>query len=171
MKPNKKISIVILFVALTLAAIASPAYAEAERTSFTGVETLLGPVDPNPGVGVCVGGMCRGTGFVWQAIEATTDPRASGQMTIVVNSIGHLNNGVSPMWGTFRIANDLGEWNGTWSGSHRLVDGNDIVNIQGTARGSGGLAGLVSQWRWTGLNVSQDNPYHQISGTIIETGQ
>jgi hypothetical protein len=170
MKTNKKALFVVLVLVLALAALASPAVAKTAKTPFTGTETLLGPV--NSGVEKCVGGsrMCITTGWVWKAIEATTDPRASGDMTIVVNDLV-LSNGVDLMWGTFRIVNGIGEWNGTWNGSHRLVGVNDYVDIRGNAHGSGGLAGLISKWHWTGLNVSWQNPYHHISGTILETGQ
>jgi hypothetical protein len=169
MKTNLKALFAILVLVIALAALASPAVAKTTKTAFTGRETILGPIDP--GVTKCNGGMCLTTGAVWKGIEDTTDPRASGDMTIVVNSTYPFHNAVSPMWGTFRIVNGIGEWNGTWNGSHRLVGVNDIVDIRGVAHGSGGLTGLISNWHWTGLNVSWENPYHEISGTILETGQ
>ncbi len=169
MKTNKKTLLVVLALVLALAALASPALAQAPWTPFSGTETLFAPTDM--GKMEFVDGKVIISGMVQPGVDQTNDPRTSGEVTVVVNAAWSLPEQLGPMWGTLRLVNEQGEWNGTWTGSRRLVDGNIISDIRGTGRGSGAYEGLIGKWSYLGVNAGPTNPYEQISGMILEPGQ
>jgi hypothetical protein len=72
------------------------------------------------------------------------------------------------MWGTWRVVNAGGEWNGYWQGTRTLTPEGVISSIVGTALGSGGYEGLTARWDIRGLNVGPDNPYLHYTGFIVE---
>ncbi len=169
MKIDKKMLLVIVAIVLALTALAQPAIAETPWTPFSGTETLLAPTDM--GKMKFVDGKVIISGMVQPAVDQTDDPRTSGDVTIVVNAVWSLPEQLGPMWGTVRIVNAEGEWNGTWTGSRRLVDGNVISDISSTGLGSGAYEGLIGKWNLRSVNGGPTNPYEQISGTILETGR
>ena len=106
--------------------------------------------------------------LVQPGYDNTSDARTSGDVTIVVSAVWTPPALTGPMWGTFRIVNEDGAWDGRWQGQRTLERGNIISTIQGIAHGSGDYEGLVGKWKYIGVNVGPENPYEEISGYILE---
>jgi hypothetical protein len=165
MKHKKYYLALVVLVLLTLLLSTSAVAADTPKSYFSGVEAL-GP--PAGGTMKVVDGRVLVRGMVQPGYDTTSDPRTSGEVTIVVNAVWVPPALTGPMWGTFRIANDDGTWEGHWQGQRTLVDGDLISTIQGTAHGGGDYEGLVGKWTWSGVNPGPENPYLEISGYILE---
>lgn len=165
MRNKKYFLLLVSLLPLILVVSTSAVSANAPKSYFTGVEAL-GP--PTGGTTEVVDGKVHLRDVVQPAFDTTNDPRTSGNVTIVVNAIWALPDLTGPMWGTFRVQNEGGDWYGHWQG-HRTLDGENIIStIQATGHGSGDYEGLVGKWSFTGVNVGPDNPYFEISGYILE---
>lgn len=165
MKNKKSFLILVSLLLLVMAFSTSSVSANAPKTYFTGVETI-GPA--SGGTIKFVDGKVHVRGMIQPGFDVTTDPRTSGEVTIVVNANWTPPDLTGPMWGTFRIENEKGDWYGHWHGKRALV-GEDIVStITGTCHGSGDYEGLIGKWNYKGVNVGPSNPYFDISGYILE---
>jgi hypothetical protein len=145
-------------------ALASSAWADSNRTPFTGTETLQWP---EFGTQFTDGQTLMATGFRFHAREEMTDSRVCGASTIGWNAIVQLESFAGPQWGTFHLENDGGAWDGFWYGSISSSDGHVLDNLVCTATGSGGYEGLVARWAYTGQDFSQGGPLYA-EGYIVE---
>ena len=166
MKHKKHLLVLLSLLLLTLVFSTSLVSANAPKTYFTGVEVAIGP--PTGGTMKVVDGKLQLRGMVQPAYDTTSDPRTTGDVTIVVNAVWTLPpDPTGPMWGTFRIENKDGAWYGRWQG-RRTLEGEDIIStIQGTCHGSGAYEGLVGKWNYRAVNAHLGNPF-EISGYILE---
>lgn len=163
---NKKYYLAFLtLLLLTLLLSTNAVAADSPKSYFTGVEEL-GP--PAGGTIKVVDGKVLFRGMVQPGYDTTTDPRTSGEVTIVANAVWIPPDLIGPMWGTFRLVNEDGAWEGHWQGKRTLVDGDIISRSQGTAHGSGDYEGLVGKWIWSGINAGPENPYLDINGYVLE---
>jgi hypothetical protein len=163
---NKKYYFALLPLLLLILLVSTNAMAaDFPKSYFTGVEEL-GP--PAGGTSKAVDGRVLFKGMVQPGYDTTTDPRTSGEVTIVANAVWIPPALIGPMWGTFKVENENGAWEGHWQGQRTLVDGDVISKIQGTAHGSGDYEGLVGKWFWSGFNAGPENPFLEINGYILE---
>ena len=144
---NPKYLSILVFVLVAVLLHPSPAVAGAQRTTFTGTsnfgETLVeGEWTFLPS------GNVRARGIVEVYHDVATDPRVTGEETIVSN--GNFRPAPSSelglagqLWGTFHIENEGGAWDGTFT-SEITEDGEYFY--RGVAHGSGGYEGLVGHW-------------------------
>jgi hypothetical protein len=157
----------VLFAIGLVALLAGPAWAGPPRTYFTGMETVDG-FSAGPVL------IPAGSKFHFLAtqlgVEIATDPRVSGDSFIGINAIWDLPAMTGPMWGSFRLVNADGEWNGHWQGSRTLTTpaGDVVSSIVAMCVGSGAYKGLVARWDIEGLNVGPANPYLYYKGFIVE---
>jgi hypothetical protein len=80
--------------------------------------------------------------------EVASDPRVSGTGTIVGNTDVYGMDG--PQWGTFRIENDGGAWEGTYRG---VIYGGSLDSGTAWMVGSGDYEGLTYFYTFGGNNT------------------
>lgn len=143
-----RVSVILVVMAMILISIV-PVMA-AEKTEFTCKETVLGFSDS--GEVTFPDGNMHIRGGILLADEWATDPRLVGDNTIVLNAnLGA--DGTGPMWGTFRIENEDGGWEGTFAGHF----GGEWYNAVGD--GFGDYDGMKMWW---------NKYYSDCSGSVLE---
>jgi hypothetical protein len=120
----------------------------------------VGPMDPAYVTGNASGGTetSKGTtredgaltvveGVVLGSISVTlSDARVTGSCTIHLNAVGSTADGVGFQWGTMRIENAGGAWEGPWSGAY-----------WGGLQSETGMAGwMIGSGAYEGLTVYLD---------------
>ena len=125
----------------------SPAMAKSQQTTFTGTSNFGETINAGEWTYLS-GGNIRARGIVEVYHDVNTDPRVTGEETIVSNGnfrsapaseigmAGHL-------WGTFHIVNEGGTWDGTFTSE--ITEGGEYF-YRGIAHGSGSYEGLVGHW-------------------------
>lgn len=108
-----------------------------------------------------------------------SDPRFSGTGTVACSGIWHTNK-VGQLWGSFRLANIGGAWEGYWQGTNSVENGHVLMSVAMTAEGSGVYQGLVFRGtstaldfgpiRWTGyiVNDRQESRPYQLKGLRVD---
>ena len=146
MKHNKFLSM-LMFVLVAVLLYPSPAKAGPQRMTFTGTSNFGETLNAGEWTYLPSGNV-RARGIFERYNDVGTDPRVSGEETIVSNGnfrpapsselglAGHL-------WGTFHIENEGGMWDGTFT-SEITEDGQYFY--RGVAHGSGGYEGLKGHW-------------------------
>lgn len=154
-------------VLLAVLIVAVPSLASAPKTPFSGTETMSGP-PIDPGIETFPDGNYHMRGFTVVYDDVTDDPRVAGKDTVVANwnfkPAPPPVFWIGPMWGTFHIENDGGEWVGSWTGKR---DENGYSIITGVAHGSGDYAGLKGHWTLSRLSPDPAAPF-DITGWILE---
>ena len=165
MKHTKFLSMLV-FVLVAVLLNPSPAMAKAQRTPFTGTSSFGETIHAGEWTFLPSGNV-QARGVVERYNDVATDPRATGEETIVSNGnfrpapsseiglAGHL-------WGTFHIVNEGGTWDGTFT-SEITEDGEYFY--RGVARGSGGYEGLIGHWE--AYRNGHSGPF-ALSGWILE---
>jgi hypothetical protein len=142
----------------------APTWAVAKKTYFTGESAQrIGYL------GTCItdGGKLYIRGAVLSGNDTTTDPRVTGESIFGLDAIWDRVRYTGQMWGSLRIANSEGEWNGYWQGTNGSSDQNIITSVVATAVGSGAYKGLLARWTYSGIDVDQTHKI-SISGFIVE---
>jgi hypothetical protein len=111
----------------------------------TGTETLHSDITVPPGD--VVDGVMQIRGIHATTDEVSSDPRVSGTGTIVGNVDVYGMHG--PQWGTFRIENEGGAWEGTWRG---VIYGGTVDTGTAWLVGSGDYEGLTYYYIFGGNN-------------------
>ncbi len=159
-------SITLVFCLICLVGLLSgTAGAAAKRTYFTGTETVGGITDP--GEWITDGSKIYIANLTQSTAESASDPRISGEGTITANAVWDAVTLTGPIWGTIRIENNYGSWNGYWQGTRSSESAGVKTSIVATAEGSGAYEGLVARWNYTGVNVDQTGQLSS-SGFIVE---
>jgi hypothetical protein len=165
MKHTKFLSMLV-FVLVAVLLNPSQAMAKAQRTPFTGTSSFGETIDAGEWTFLPNGNVIA-RGGIERYDDIATDPRATGQETIVSNGnfrpapsseiglAGHL-------WGTFHIVNEGGAWDGTFT-SEITEDGEYFY--RGVAHGSGGYEGLIGHWE--AYRNGHSGPF-ALSGWILE---
>ena len=165
MKRYKYLSMLVIALIVILLS-ASPAMAKAQRTPFTGTSHLGETIDAGEWM-FLPGGNVRARGIVEVYHDVNTDPRVTGEETIV----SHGNFRAAPsselglagyLWGTFHIENEGGAWDGTFTSE--ITEGGEYF-YRGVAHGSGGYAGLIGHWE--AYRNGHTGPF-ELSGWILE---
>ena len=109
------------------------------------------------------------------ALIRASDPRVMGAGTVTCSGIW-LTNKTGRLWGSFRLGNIGGAWDGYWQGTNSLQDGHVVMSRAMCAEGSGVYQGLVFRAtitavdngpiRWAGLIVNdrQGSPPLPVEG-------
>jgi hypothetical protein len=156
----------LVFVLVAVLAFPSPAMAGAQRTTFTGTASFGESINPGEWTFLPDGsGHARGIVEVYH--DVNTDPRVSGDETVVYN-FNFRPAPLSPIGlagrieGTSHIVNDGGRWDGTWTAE--MTDQGEYF-ARGVAQGSGGYEGMIGHW-----NVYSSTPTgpFTLSGWILE---
>ncbi|HVF24387.1 MAG TPA: hypothetical protein VNA23_00775 [Anaerolineales bacterium] len=165
MKHTKLLSMLV-FALIVVLLNPSPAVAKAQRTPFTGTSNLGETLHPGEWTFLPSGNVLA-RGIIETYNDVATDPRVTGQETIVSNGnfrpapsselglAGHL-------WGTFYIENEGGAWDGTFTSE--ITEGGEYF-YRGVAHGSGGYEGLTGHWE--AYRNGHSGPF-VLSGWILE---
>jgi hypothetical protein len=165
MKHYKYLSVLVsILVAVMLTA--SPAMAQAQRTTFTGTSSFGESINAGEWT-FLPDGSGHARGIVEVYYDVNTDPRVTGEETTTYN-FNFRSAPSSPLglaghiWGTFHIENDGGSWDGSWTAE---VTENGEYFARGVAHGSGAYEGLVGHW-----DVYSSTPFgpFELSGWILE---
>jgi hypothetical protein len=111
------------------------------------------------GTETVVGGVTQIRGQEMESLETMNDPRVSGTSRITLN--GDLHDPVMAEWGTTRLENADGAWEGTWTGAS--WDAGGATNVSGWLVGTGAYAGFTYYFHVFGPST----PY-QVEGIIFE---
>jgi hypothetical protein len=165
MKHNKFLSMLV-FVLVAVLLNPSPAMASAQRTTFTGTSNFGETLNAGEWTYLPNGNVLA-RGVVETYHDVNTDPRVTGEETIVTNAnfrpapaseiglAGHL-------WGSFHIVNEGGTWDGTFTSG--ITEGGEYF-YRGVAQGSGGYEGLTGHWE--AYRNGHSGPF-DLSGWILE---
>jgi hypothetical protein len=165
MKYPKFLSMLV-FVLVAVLLSASPAMASAQRTAFSGTSNFGETLHAGEWTYLPSGNVLS-RGIVETYQDVNTDPRVTGEETIVSNA----NFRPAPsselglagyLWGTFHIVNEGGTWDGTFT-SEITADGEYFY--RGVAHGSGGYEGLIGHWE--AYRSGHSGPF-ALSGWILE---
>ena len=142
------------------AAVATPTLAPTPTASTAGPMTY-GPVTVVTGTATCptadfgtpttdADGVHHYRDMLWKCEVRTDDPRVTGTEAAPWNMDlwGTTDDGALVQWGTSRLENDGGAWEGTGSGVWSSDRGDDTIAFW--YKGTGGYAGLSYFELWTG---------------------
>ncbi len=142
MKTRVRHLMIALLVLTLLLAGTIPASAH-NKTSFNGTEVWV--EDISAGVETFPAeGLYHTRGAVSRFTMTTSDPRVGGEDLVTINWNFKLVDPpvyvTGPMWGTFRISNAGGAWEGSWVGVRNQQGASYIYYV---GKGTGGYKGLV----------------------------
>lgn len=99
------------------------------------------------------------------------DDRISGEEQLSVNYNFRFTDPpvfiYGPMWGTIRVSNENGYWEGTWVGKRMALNGFTYIKV--VLRGYGDYEGLQARVDYIRENPDPGAPY-QVYGVIMESG-
>jgi hypothetical protein len=166
------VSVLVLALMATVLLAAGPVAAKATKTRFTASETWVEDISPGKEWYTGKDGKIyhvRGGESLYAVVA--TNPDVSGDEFITVNlDMKVVPEPVfitGPMWGTFRIENAGGYWEGTWVG---VRDKRGYAYIEYVGSGGGGYAGLKIRVHNQRLNPDWTTP-HSWTGYILDPGQ
>jgi hypothetical protein len=171
MKRLLRLSVLVLALIAVLLVLAGPVAAKATKTEFTATEIYLGDLS---------------TGKEWYTgkddkiyhqreailvlrVEQATDVRVNGDEIVTLNVDMQLVDdpvvwATGRMWGTFKITNDDGTWEGTWTG---LRDEQGFSYFEYVGKGGGAYAGLQLRVHDERLDPNPTALYHW-TGYILD---
>lgn len=161
---------IVLFVLALLFLAVYPVTARATKTYFTATETWV--EDLSPGKESFPGGdRYHVRGAVSRFAFEASDPRlGNAEDLVIINAnfrfVPEPVFVTGKMWGKFRITNEGGYWEGSWTGE-RDENGYSYFNYVGS--GGGGYQGLKLRMRGERLNPDPTVP-ESFWGYIIEPG-
>ena len=126
-----------LAVVVGILLVAGLALAQANATPYTATET---PGDIiSPGTWTYPDGNTHIRGFVRNYARSASDLRVNGTWRVVMNA--NLDrNWTGPVWGSARLENGSGVWEGIWQGRFNLATG--VGDYESVVIGSGDFRGL-----------------------------
>ena len=127
----------------------------------TGTETVVAVA--NKGTATTVDGVLQVRGIVATTTDAMSDPRVSGTGTIGGNYDRWPPGPGATQWGTYRLENEGGTWEGTWAGVAYGEPGlPPIEDATVWLVGAGGYAGLSYYFHFHGSNGT-----YEIDGLVF----
>lgn len=131
MKTQKRLILTILVSLAALLLYVAPIAAQATVTKITETESCI---PTNPGTTwTFPDGNIHIRGMVLQCEDVASDPRVTGSNTVMMNANWDTNS-LGPMWGTWRLVNEGGVWEGTWEGM--MTTSGSQIHITGKGQGS-----------------------------------
>jgi hypothetical protein len=171
MKMNKRIMalLVVALILIVLSLLVAPVAARTNRTEYEGLEHYVGPLSPGR-QWISEDGVLHIRGAQEAYRDEVGDPRLCGDVVVTANMNFHFAGPpvfvYGPMWGTFRIDNDGGYWEGSWVGE-RTEQGFSL--IRGILRGHGGYEGLQARASYARESPDPTAPF-LIHGVVMEPG-
>jgi len=157
-------SLVVLLVLMV------PVAAGTTRTEYFGTEYCVGPMTGGR-EWVSEDGMLHLRGGEQPYYDDVSDPRLSGDALVTVNYNFQMAEPpvyvYGRMWGTFRIENEGGYWEGHWVGE-RTEEGSSYIRT--VLHGHGDYEGLLTHTDYVRENPNPAAPF-SVSGVILEPGE
>jgi hypothetical protein len=162
--PTTVLALVVLLI------LAAPVAAKTIRTAYEGLEFYVGPLSPGR-QWISEDGVLHIRGGQEAYRDEVDDPRLSGDVVVTLNVNFHFADPpvfvYGPMWGTLRIDNKGGYWEGTWTGERTELQG--FSYIRAVVRGHGGYEGLQARVSYVRESPDPTAPF-VIQGTVMEPG-
>jgi len=165
----KKRLLILIASLLLLTILAGPVAAKTIRSPYEGVE-YCGP--PTGGrYWISEDGVMHIRGAQADCIDILDDDRISGNVLVTINANFQFSDSAlgiyGPMWGTVRISNKGGYWEGTWTGKLTELEG--FSYIRSVVFGYGDYEGLQARAKAVRESPNPADPY-QIHGVIMDPG-
>ena len=167
---NKRLFSLLAVVLTVVSVLAVPVAAQMNRTEYEGMEYFVGPASPGrqwiSGDGVL---HIRGGQEAYR--DEVDDPRLCGDAVVTLNVNFHLADPpvmvYGPMWGTFRIENEGGYWEGSWVGERTELEG--FSYIRGVLHGHGAYEGLQARAEYVRESPDPTAPF-AVHGVVMDPG-
>ncbi len=155
---------------MVLSTLAAPVAAGMIRSDYEGFEYYVGPLSPGR-QWVSEDGVLHIRGGQEAYQDVVGDPRVSGDVVVTLNVNFQFTAPpvmvYGPMWGTFRIDNDDGYWEGSWVGKRTELEG--FSYIRGVLHGHGDYEGLQARAEYVRESPDTTAPF-VIHGVVMEPG-
>ena len=142
----KKQLLVLVAGLMVLSILAAPVQAGTIRTDYEGLEHYVGPLSPGR-QWISEDGVLHIRGGQEAYRDEVDDPRLCGDTVVTLNANFHPADPpvfvYGRMWGTFRIENEGGYWEGSWVGERTELEG--FSHIRGVLHGHGAYEGLQAR--------------------------
>ena len=142
----KKQLFVLVAGLMALSILAAPVQAGTIRTDYEGLEYYVGPLSSGR-QWISEDGVLHIRGGQEAYRDEVDDPRLCGDTVVTLNANFHLADPpvfvYGRMWGTFRIENEGGYWEGSWVGERTELQG--FSYIRGVLHGHGAYEGLQAR--------------------------
>lgn len=151
---RRKIGLSVALALIACSLVVAPAAAGAAVTTFTGLEVTCSEA---PAAREWVSGdVLHVRGQLITTRIVTTDYRATGTNTIVLNYDLNLKSGNGGLYGWFHLQPD--QVNGFWEGRFSGHFTNFVTSVHATGHGTGKLAGLKEMVKLKATSLPADNP-------------
>jgi hypothetical protein len=165
-RPKSLMAATLVLIVLSIAV--TPVAARTIRTEYEGVENYVGPLSPGR-QWISDEGVLHIRGGQEAYRDEVDDPRLCGDALVTLNVNFHLANPpvmvYGRMWGTFRIDNEDGYWEGSWVGERTELEG--FSYIRGILHGHGGFEGLQARVSYVRESPDPTAPF-VIHGVVME---
>lgn len=155
---------------ILLSILAGPVAARTIWTDYEGFEYYVEPVAPGR-QWVSEDGVLHVRGGQEAYRDEVSDTRISGDVVVTLNANFRFADPpvmvYGPMWGTLRIDNDGGYWEGSWVGERTELQG--FSYIRAVMHGHGGYEGLQARAKYVRESPDPSAPF-AIHGEIMEPG-
>jgi hypothetical protein len=166
----KKQLFVLVAGLMALSILAAPVLAETIGTDYEGLEYYVGPLSPGR-QWISEDGMLHIRGGQEAYRDEVDDPRLCGETVITLNANFHLADPpvfvYGRMWGTFRIENEGGYWEGSWVGERTELQG--FSYIRGVLHGHGAYEGLLARAEYVRESPDPTASF-TLHGMVMEPG-
>jgi hypothetical protein len=167
---NKRLLSLLAVVLTVFSVLAVPVAAQMNRTEYEGMEYFVGPVTPGR-QWISEDGVLHIRGGQEAYRDEVDDPRLCGDTVVTLNANFHLADPpvfvYGRMWGTFRIENEGGYWEGSWVGERTELQG--FSYIRGVLHGHGAYEGLQARAEYVRESPDPTASF-AVHGMVMEPG-
>ena len=165
----KKQLIILVAGLIVLSILAAPVAAGTIRTEYEGFEYFVEAL--SPGLEWVSGDrVYHARGAQEAYVDDVSDPRLCGDIVVTINCNFHLADApvfvYGPMWGTSRIDNEDGYWEGSWVGK-RTEQG--FSYIRAVMKGHGAYEGLQARADYARESPVFTDPF-AVHGVVLDPG-
>jgi len=166
----KKQLLVLVAGLMVLSILAAPVQAGTIRTDYEGLEHYVGPLLPG-WQWISEDGVLHIRGGQEAYRDDVDDPRLCGDTVVTLNANFHPADPpvfvYGRMWGTFRIENEGGYWEGSWVGERTELQG--FSYIRGVLHGHGAYEGLQARAEYVRESPAPTASF-AVHGMVMEPG-
>ena len=166
----KKQLLVLVAGLMVLSILAAPVQAGTIRTDYEGLEYYVEALSPGR-QWISEDGVLHIRGGQEAYRDEVDDPRLCGDTVVTLNANFHLADPpvfvYGPMWGTFRIENEGGYWEGSWVGERTELEG--FSYIRGVLHGHGAYEGLQARAEYVRESPDPTASF-AVHGMVMEPG-
>ena len=166
----KKQLFVLVAGLMALSILAAPVQAGTIRTDYEGLEYYVGPLSSGR-QWISEDGVLHIRGGQEAYRDEVDDPRLCGDTVVTLNANFHLADPpvfvYGRMWGTFRIENEGGYWEGSWVGERTELQG--FSYIRGVLHGHGAYEGLQARAEYVRESPDPTASF-AVHGMVMEPG-